>query len=87
MNEKTWVATEGRVEEVSRVSGAASICARQILMDLLNDAEAMVQMAAHDVKPTELERKVGEIIEFLESRKPAESSSGEGPQEGGEGHA
>ena len=87
MNGKTGDATEGKVDEVSRVSGAASICTRQILMDLLNDAESMVQMAVHDVKPTDLEMKVGEIIEFLESRKPAESGSGEEPQEGGEKHA
>ena len=83
MNRKTGGATEGGVEEGSRVSGAASICARQILMDLLNDAEAMVQMAVHDVKPTELERKAGEIIEFLESRSPAESDSDDISEEKG----
>jgi hypothetical protein len=87
MNGKTGDAKDGGVDEALRVSGASSICARQILMDLLNDAEAMVQMAVHDVKPTELERKVGEIIEFLESSKSAESDPGEGPQEGGEEYA
>ena len=83
MKGKTGGAEEGRVEEVSRVSGAATVCARQLLMDLLNDVEAMVQIAVHDVKPAELERKTGEILEFLD-RSPAVSDSGDVPEEEGE---
>jgi hypothetical protein len=58
-----------------------SVCVKQALLRVLDDPIALIKMVACDVTPQELESKVSEIDEYLQSKKTVDDAA---PQKGGD---